>query len=461
MGPDSSQKDFAGLLSRALIPTALFGAIVIGALSAFFSYQLLALAAACLGIAMLVKSRHKAETFIGLYWAGLCIYDTLASSLEIQGVFYPFYAALFLGLVVTLIGPGARFRASALVLFSLFLLTVAQSFIGFQDSIDIAVVQQVLAYVLGLVAYLQFGSRQGLAVVGAFAVVTSIVVSVWVIVNAVQSGFLYRAAISVNQNLVAYFIGLGLVITLGETINAFTEPRRRAVVPPLLLLNGVMAYALVLLASRGTIIALGLVLVGFVLRVARRNPRQLVPLLAAISMGLLGTLLPGGSGLMERFTEERGSETANGRTPIWGAVITDYSEGVPHQLLLGKGFGSSDVVVSQRFGTLSSAHNAYLEILHEFGLVGLGLFMALHLWALITSWGISGSLGLTMFGLTLFQLGVNTSSSATDGFLYWVVLAFVLAIGTWGNPRANVQKLELQSALPSARSFGRAREPAE
>lgn len=419
---------------RGLLVCLLAGAAVIGGLVAY-SIEIALGAGLVMSLVLLfVRSDYKPEIIVASYWATLILYETIAHGLEVQGFFYPFYLAFLIGLVASVLGSGVRVRPVFFWPLFGFLAIVAASFVGFMQPIDISVVQRVLAYLLGALVYLQFRSTAGLRVVMSTAIVTSLAVATWVIISASRGGFAYRGDVGVNQNLVAFDVGLGLVAAVAVSVQALGTSRQRIGGVSLLLLSGALVYAMLLLASRGMIIAISLVLGGMLFRLALLDRARLLALLVLLAVGASGLLLPGGGEILERFTDEN-VETGNERTPIWTALYNDYRDGNFADLLLGKGFDSSKLVVQRGFGTLTSAHNAYLQILYEFGLLGLGFFLALHLAATVASWQVPGALGLTMFGLTLFLLGANLTSTAPDGFVYWAVLAFVFAIGTWGGQR--------------------------
>ncbi len=383
---------------------------------------------------LFARSEVKAEIVVGVYWLSFCLYETVLHSVSIPGFFYPFYAAFLLALIGTAIGPGVRFRPSFFWLQAAFLLLVASSFVGFMEPVNFEVVQRVLAFLMAPLLYLQFRSARGVGVVGAAAVVSSLVLGVWVVISAVEGGFAYRGDVEVNENTVAFYVSLGFVIAACAAVHALGTRGRRSLGFLLLLTSGFIGYALLLLASRGVAIAVGLALIALLARIIAQDRGKLVIVVLLVAALGLGLLLPGGQGLLERFQGER-VESGGSRVPIWTTVLDSYTEGNPRELLLGFGFDSSKDVVQRGFGTLTSTHNAYLQILYEFGAVGLTLFLALHIAALVVAWRRRGPMGLAMFSLVWLLLGVNASSTAPDGFLYWVALALILAIGTWGGGR--------------------------
>ncbi len=415
----------------------LIGAVLIGALAAL-SAEIALGGVLVLGVFLLfMNSSYKSEIVVGLYWLAFCGYETIFSGLTINGFFYPFYAAFVFSMVAALLGQGIRVRSTYFWLYFAFLAVVAASFVGFVQAIDFAIIQRVLAYLLGAIAYLQFRTQRGVKLVAGAAVLASTAVAGWVIESAIRGGFAYRGDVDVNENVVAFYVGLGFVIAAAASVQALSTAGRRWQGALLLLLTGVLAYSLLLLASRGMAIAAGLALVAIFTRLVVQDWRKLLVVVALLAMIGAGAILPGGEGLVQRFTSER-VESGGSRTPIWQAVYGAYREGDVKELLLGNGFESSVDVVQRGFGTLTSTHNAYLEVLYEFGLIGLGLFLALHFAGLVVSWRVRGTLGLAGVGLTLFLLGACVTSTAPDGFLYWIALALVLAIGTWGEVTARL-----------------------
>lgn len=414
-----------------LVIWVLIGAVAVGALAAFSVEVALGTAVVAAVTLLFFRSRYKAEIVVGLYWLAFCVYETIISGVTITGFFYPFYGAFLVGVVAAVVGPGLKVRSSFFWLLVGFLLVVAVSFVGFMQPIGFSVVQRVLAYLIGAAVYLQFRSRGGLVVVGAAASLTSLTLTAWVVISAVRGGFAYRGDVNVNENVVAFYVGLGFLVLVAGTLHSLGTRGQRWAGLALLVLAGSVGYALLLLASRGMAIAAGLALVALVVRIGVQDWRKLLPVVALLAITGAGMLLPGGEGLVQRFTSER-VESGGSRTPIWQVVYGSYRDGNLLELAFGNGFESSQDVVERGFGTLTSTHNAYLEVLYEFGVVGLALFLALHLVPIVVSWRVRGALGLAMYGLAFFLLGANVTSTAPDGFLYWTALAFVLAIGTWG-----------------------------
>lgn len=394
---------------------------------------------------LLMGSDVRNEVLVALYWASLCVYSTIFSGVEISGFFYPFYLAFAFAALSDLMMTGLQVRVSTMWLMGLFLATVLLSFIGFSSPVGFEVVQRVIAFLIAPLVLLQFRSRRGLRVVLYAGLITAIIVATWVVTSAAQGGFQYRADVDVNQNVVAFYIGLGLIIAIALSLANWGGNSNRPVMVVLFVLaSGFLGYAMLLLSSRGIAIAVGIAILGLILRVSVQAPRKLLALLVLTLCLGTGLLLPGGQGLLERFQGER-VESGGSRIPIWNAVIESYTSGNIGQLVLGHGFDSSKALVRQETGTLTSTHNAYLQILYEFGVVGFFLFLALHAAAIGFSWSTDSGLGLAVYGLSWFLLGVNLTATETDGFLYWVVLASCLAIGLFSRRMPSLRPNEMRS----------------
>lgn len=378
-----------------------------------------------------VRSGVWAEVVVALYWLAFSVYQTILAdaAITIEGFFYPFYASFALTVAIALARGRLRLDPRTAWLYVSFLVVVLGSFVGFDRPVDFFVIQRVFAYVFGFLLLLQVGSRTGLAPIATAAAGTGLVLSGWVIGNAAAGGFDYRGDIDADPNLTAFIVGLGIVTVLARL--AFGTDGRPLARTGLLLLLGVMVYASLLLASRGMFIALGLATLVVLARVTVQAPRRLLWLALIVPLAAAAMLLPGGASLVERF-EGESVETGGSRTPIWEMTLEAFTTGSPLAVMLGRGFKSSETVVQQRYGYLTSVHNAYLQVLYEFGIVGLSLFLALHARLVRIAWRLGNAYGGMALGMVAMLLGANLSADAPDGFMYWTALGFVAAACLWG-----------------------------
>lgn len=386
------------------------------------------------------------EILVGAYWFAFSVYQTvlLDAGWSIPGFFYPFYAAFAVHLTVAFLQGRLRALGSVAFLYVAFLFVVLASFLGFPGSVDFFVFQRVLAYAFFALIALQVTSRKGLVPLAVAAVATSTVLAGWVVSSAWEAGFAYRGDIEADQNFTAMVIGLGIVAAAG-LFSAGERYRNRLLAATFFVpATAVMIYATFLLASRGMFVALAIGAGGLFLRMLVYDRRRLLPAALFVVVSSVVVLLPGGSGLLTRF-DDATAETGGSRLPLWVHTLDTYAEGDPLAMLVGSGFKSSEDVVQRQFGTLTSVHNAYVQVLYEFGLIGLGLFLGLHGAILIRTWRDPSQFGAIAFGITCFLLGANLTADAPDGFMYWTALGLAAATATWsasGAPRSHLHALE-------------------
>lgn len=434
--PPSRMGDVAPSARRGARVAVWVGAIVLamtaGAVAATSGPLALGVAAGVVVLVAWIRSNMAGEIIAAAYWITFAVYQTVLANAGIQfeGIFYPFYLAFLANILVNLARGRVRFQLWSAVLYGAFMVVVLASFIGFSEPVDFFVLQRVFAYTLGMLMALQVGSERGLAPVAVAAVISGSAISVWVIVSAIQSGFAYRASIQVDQNLTAFLVGLGIVTAAAVVLTNVTSRRRPWLTVALALAAATMVYAALLLASRGMFLAISMAIGVLLLRAVMADRRHVLTLAVAASLlgGLL--LLPGGTSLLDRFDGDA-VETGGRRTPLWTATWEAYARGDVPQLLFGHGFKSSELVMRTQFGILTSVHNAYLQLLYEIGLIGLGLFVGLHALLHRAAARVGSVYGSVAIGMLWLLLGANVTSDSPDGFAYWAALGYVAAVAAW------------------------------
>lgn len=141
-------------------------------------------------------------------------------------------------------------------------------------------------------------------------------------------------------------------------------------------------FAVILTASRGGfLVALtGLMVVPLTFRYLRGKGRLAVIVFASLSVGLIAATVP-----LANFTRltEASTEISDGslssRGSIWKAGLQVYTESP----IVGIGTGSFPQTVEPILGRPAPAHNAFVTILVEMGVIGLGLYVANFLVVLI------------------------------------------------------------------------------
>lgn len=191
-------------------------------------------------------------------------------------------------------------------------------------------------------------------------------------------------------------------------------------------------YLLVGADSATSIATLGVGIAFFfglqLLRSLKLKVSQVGLLAVVISLAAYGVSAPflGGTNVAG-FTSVLGRDsTLTGRTEVWAAVLP----AMKHQPLLGYGFGSFWTDDRRQLYDIPTAHNGYLDILLELGIVGLALFVA---WLLSCARQLRRALVLdydwASFGicLLLMSLVYNATESALNSLTEYMTAVVVLA----------------------------------
>lgn len=401
----------------------LFGAAALSPLSLLFAGAGVLAAAYAF-----VRAPARSAIAVGLYWVAFGGYYTVFTGAQIDGLFYPFYAVFFLTVLIRTVRQGVQTAPAAVWSYLVLMLVVMGSLLSFAGTVDFQVLKRLLAYAFGALVPLQFVSKRGLRSVAVLGGVASLLVSAWIISSAARGGFGYRADVHLDQNAVAFFIGLGAATAAAYLMHWIGRRGQAAQFTVVLLLFGAMLYAMLLLASRGMAISLSVAMLALTLRAARDDRRKALFLVALLTVVSAGFVLPGGQELFTRFHSDRVA-SAGSRVPIWEVTLSAVTKGSSGEVLLGHGFDSSRPLVRRNFVVLTSTHNAYLEMLYEFGVVGLTAFVLIHLLLLWRALRVRGPDGYVMVALTTFLLAADLTVNAPDGFMYWTALGFVIASG--------------------------------
>ncbi len=395
---------------------------------------IIAVAAIVLGI-VFVMVRVRAELVVAAYWVTFTLVSTIFVDSAVDQLFYPFYGALLLGVLAAVARGGLRLERWVAWVYGAFLVALIISLVGSDGPSGAAIMRQLIVYPFGALIWLQFSSIGGVRTVVTTAIGTSLTVSAWVIISAVQGDFAYRGSVTVDQNIVSFFIGIGFVLLLAGRLGGRRIPMQGY--GTLLAWVGLaaMAYALLLLASRGTMIAIFITVLALLLRESFQRERRLGVFAALILVAAAGFALPGGQGLLDRF-EDVNVATGGGRTLIWSVLGSEIQAAGVAELVVGHGFGASREFIGRQFTGVSSPHNAYLQVFFDLGAIGLGLFLVLHGFVVARAWRMTGSDGARILALVVFLLAVNLFITAQDGFLYWTAFGLALAMSSWHSGRA-------------------------
>lgn len=202
----------------------------------------------------------------------------------------------------------------------------------------------------------------------------------------------YRSGLTTHYTLNGIILGFGLVSTVPLAI---LRGRSRLLG---WVLCGVVLFALVLTTKRAHMVFGIVALLGTYVFIADRSSkmaRRLVSAasivaVAAVVMLPLATFVPAIGDAIDRFSELAGDDSYNGRRGFY-LVAIDLFQSAP---LFGHGWGSYNeafMMTSQGayFASIGyssiNAHNVYLQLLAEVGLIGLLVFLVAAGYTLVTS----------------------------------------------------------------------------
>lgn len=209
---------------------------------------------------------------------------------------------------------------------------------------------------------------------------------------------------------------------------------RRAPLGRLLALTAAIVAIVAFLAtfSRGGLVALAVVIVAGIVYGGRWRPALLV---LALAVGLIGSVYfrDTPSRAVSRLT----SASSTGRTDIWkvgmrmvkanpiaGVGSGNFTIAEPHYLLAPGSIGRPEFIID----TPLVAHNAYLHVLAEMGLVGLSLFLAV----------LALSIGSSLRAVSIFRRRNERTLEALARALI-VALAGILAADFFLSEQYNKQ----------------------
>ncbi|MCS4275677.1 hypothetical protein M2390_000838 [Mycetocola sp. BIGb0189] len=148
----------------------------------------------------------------------------------------------------------------------------------------------------------------------------------------------------------------------------------------------------------------------FVVRLRRGN--RLLLAIITLSIALVGVwlLVTTYEPLRERFLEgdnaaDFGGLTINtsGRSVLWEMTLDSAAQSP----IIGNGAGSASALISAHFTNISHPHNEYLRLYHDYGVIGLALFV----------WGFAALLGR-----------VGRRAAHSDNPIHWAALIAMVAV---------------------------------
>ncbi|MEO6051838.1 MAG: O-antigen ligase family protein [Pyrinomonadaceae bacterium] len=179
----------------------------------------------------------------------------------------------------------------------------------------------------------------------------------------------------VNRHDFAAIMEMALSIPLGMIFSGSVVRDKRLLY---IVAIALMGSSLLLSGSRGGLIALIAEIMLLVILTSRAKGRRNLVLKAALSVALVaaavgGAIFVGGDTSLTRFSDAaREDNVSSSRTQIWGVTIKVIAENLP----LGAGLGAYAQAFTKHdptsgYARVEQAHNDYLQVLADAGIVGL------------------------------------------------------------------------------------------
>jgi O-antigen ligase len=315
------------------------------------------------------------------------------------------------------------------------------------------VLTQLLRYVpnamLFLIVFSAIRTReQALMLVGAFVVgaFVSAVYGLIVPTDPAADGRLSGGAGNANETAAVLVAGLMLAAALAAGLRR--EPLLRLLAAAAVPLCGL---GLFLTLSRGGLAALAAALVAAVAVAGRRRLVVLLAVLAAVGIGTVYFAAFAPAEARDRVTHIEGG---TGRTDVWtvgwrivedkpvfGVGAGNFAGSTVHYLLEPGAILRSDFIVD----TPKGAHNTYLEVLAELGVVGLAMFLAI----------LGFSVVCTLKAVRAFRDAGDAQLEILSRALF-VALVGLLTADFFGSKQFSKQLWLLLSLGPALLAIGRA-----
>ena len=246
-----------------------------------------------------------------------------------------------------------------------------------------------------------------------------------------------------HVNTLATMLALGLIALVGITYGRISVERNMIILAWILF--PLIGTALIMTGSRGRLIGLvfGIVLL-VMMKAGGWRTKLRIGLVAVLAIGFLILVSLTNDSMRTRLERSWYEGDTAGRDQIMAQAVDMFFQ----EPLLGWGPVRDTAELGSRVGWLRrSAHNLYLSVLIETGLLGAIPFFAGLFLAVKASWearvGREGALPMAILGSLLIM---NLSGTWHVRKLFWLILAYALA-SAW-SVRATARHVSAQSLGP-------------
>ncbi len=236
-----------------------------------------------------------------------------------------------------------------------------------------------------------------------------------------------------NPNYLSLSAGMGAVSSLMIAVLLLT--RKKPVYALLSLCCSLICLVCVLfLESRGVLTAtvlssaLGIALLAPRIRIKYWILGVVATVCVYWTLGIVADLQGGRLVVMSRL-DTAVEDGGGSRLHILKAGIAELEDRSFPTLLIGSGAGTHYAALGRQYGTTIDAHNAYLEVALNYGMIGLGLFVVLFAYAIANSLKSDNELrAITIAGLAYIAI-CSMTSNPFRLLTTFIVVATILAPG--------------------------------
>lgn len=379
-------------------------------------------------VAAMVLLLHYPPLTVVAFWAVYVAMTTVFASVGTgQGFYYPLYLLMGLNAARAFLRQQGTLTVAWTVVASYlaFCAFVAFGLLWSPWQLSSTSTQRLFIYSLALLAAAQIRTEQEQEFVFHGFALTGLAIALWTAFVADTSTFAHRGGLGVNPNHIAAIVGTTTLLLWARLLGGTARGSRRRDLA-LLAGIGVCLYANLVLASRGTTFALVVGMGAIAAGLARRAPRRAALLALVVGVLLVGlSALPGAKNLGGRFGEASAG-SFNERLPVWEHGLQVFGDYSAWDMLLGRGMGASNDVAREVDPALGSLHNDYLQLLVEYGLLGLLGFLALVAACFSSARRQPGAQRAVVTGGLVFALMLGLSASTTNNFLFWAFLGALM-----------------------------------
>ena len=189
----------------------------------------------------------------------------------------------------------------------------------------------------------------------------------------------YMSGLSSHFSTNGMILGIGTLLFFGEIYNSIRNKKEKNDKIKYIIMFFITLYALILSSKRSPLIASFISIAAtYIISNGKNVIRNIIVLLTVCIIGwggykVLLPNIPGLSTIADKFekTEESDAGVLNGRSGLWKLAVDMFKENP----ILGMGYGSYSERAKGEDAITTSAHNYYLQVLSELGIIGLILYI--------------------------------------------------------------------------------------